>query len=95
MFIKIKKVLTEYTRLSKSGKEHTYTRSKSYVELECDSCNGRFERALSLMDHRRLDNHYHHVCPNCDAKRFAQKKGVERRKLWDTPVDSDLNIGRL
>jgi len=95
MFIKIKKLLTEYTRLSKSGKEHTYTRLKSYVELECDCCNSIFERALSRMDHKRLDNQYHHVCSNCDAKRFAQKKGVERRRLWDTPVDSDLNIGRL
>ena len=95
MFIKIKKVETEYTRLSKGGKEHTYTRRKSFVELACDSCNTVFERALSLMDHRRLDNQYHHVCSNCDAKRFAQKKGVARRKLWDTSVDSDLNIGRL
>lgn len=94
MFIKIKKVETDYTRLSKNCKVHTYTRLKSFVELECDCCNTVFERALSLMDHRRLDNHYHHVCSNCDAKRFAQKKGVERRRLWDTPVDSDLNISR-
>jgi hypothetical protein len=95
MFIEIKKVKTEYTRLSKTGMSHTYTRLKSLVILECDSCNTKFERELASMDHRRIDNHYHHVCSNCDAKRFAQKKGVERRKLWDTSVDSDLSISRL
>jgi transcription elongation factor Elf1 len=95
MFMEIKKVKVEYTRPSKLGKPHTYTRTKSIAVLECDACNTVFERNIASMDSRRLVNHYHHVCPNCDAKRFAQKKGVERRKLWDTSVDSDLDIGRL
>lgn len=95
MYIKTKQVETEYTRKSKSGKVHTYNRSSTWVILECDVCSNQFERSLSLMDHRRLDNQYYHVCSECDSKRFAQKKGVERRKLWDLPVDSNLNIGRL
>ena len=95
MFIELIKEKTEYIRTSKSGVEHTYHRTRTRVVMECDNCLSRFDRALARMDHRRLDNQYHHVCPDCDAKRFAQKKGVERRKLWDMPVDSDLKIGRL
>jgi hypothetical protein len=95
MFIKTKQVQIEYERPSKLGKSHSYIRTQTLVVLACDVCSSEFERPLSKMDHRRMDNHYHHVCSNCDAKRFAQKKGVERRKLWDLPVDSDLNIGRL
>jgi hypothetical protein len=47
------------------------------------------------MDSKRKSNRYYHVCSNCDAKRFAQKKGVDRRKLWDLPVDSETELGRI
>jgi hypothetical protein len=95
MFIETKRVQIEYTRPSKLGLSHTYKRTQTLVVMECDVCSNIFERTLSTMDRRRLDNQYHHVCSNCDAKRFAQKKGVERRRLWNLPVDSDLKIGRL
>jgi hypothetical protein len=93
MFIDIKKVKVEYTRPSKLHKVHTYTRTKSIALLKCDCCSTVFERAISNMSSARLNNEYNHVCPNCDNKKFAQKKGVERRKLWDSPIDSE--IGRL
>jgi hypothetical protein len=35
------------------------------------------------------------VCPTCDPKRFAQKKGVEKRKKLDLPVDSLITIDKL
>lgn len=47
------------------------------------------------MDRRRLNNSYFHVCSNCDAKRFAQKKGVERRKIWGMSVDADIDITKI
>ena len=33
-----------------------------------------------------------HVCPSCNPKQFAQAKGVERRRLWNIPVDSDIKL---
>jgi hypothetical protein len=47
------------------------------------------------MDHKRLSNIYFHVCSNCNAKQFAQRKGVEKRKFWDLSVDNDIDITRL
>jgi hypothetical protein len=35
------------------------------------------------------------VCPTCDPKRFAQKKGVEKRKKLDLPVDGLITIDEL
>jgi hypothetical protein len=47
------------------------------------------------MDPKRLSNEYAHVCSGCDSKRFAQTKGVERRRFWNITVDSDLDITDL
>jgi hypothetical protein len=47
------------------------------------------------MDPKRLSDEYAHVCPSCDNKRFAQSKGVERRRFWNITVDSDLDITDL
>ena len=92
MFIKTIKIKTEYTRTSKLGKSHAYSKTKTIAVFQCDSCSTLFERPSAKMDPKRVNNEYSHVCPNCDSKRFAQKKGVERRRLWDTPIDK---IGRL
>jgi len=35
------------------------------------------------------------VCGNCDAKKFAQSKGVEARRVWDMPVSSLKPISQL
>lgn len=47
------------------------------------------------MDPKRLNNNYFHVCSNCDAKVFAQKKGVEKKKVWNMSASSDIPIGKL
>jgi hypothetical protein len=46
------------------------------------------------MDAKRLSNNYFHVCSECDPKRFAQRKGVEQKKIWDMPASTDLPVGR-
>jgi len=46
------------------------------------------------MDHRRLSNNYFHVCALCDAKKFAQRKGVERKQIWDMPASTTLPVGK-
>jgi hypothetical protein len=95
MFIEIEKTNSEYTRTSKSGTKHTYSRTKTILVFNCDNCNNIFKRNLGNMDHRRISNNYFHVCPNCNPKQFAQKKGVERRQIWNLPVDSDIDISRF
>ena len=70
-----------YMRTSKRGKTHTYSRRKTVVVFRCDCCQGVFHRDKGNMDPNRLNNNYYHVCGDCDAKKFAQEKGVESRRV--------------
>ena len=95
MFMKEYKKQTRHTRKSKTGKEHTYFRYKTYVIMLCDSCGSEFTRERGSMDPKRVSNNYFHVCENCDSKKFAQKKGVEKKQMWDMPASSELPVGKL
>jgi hypothetical protein len=95
MFIKEYTISKRHERLSKLGKAHTYWRTSSICVFRCDSCDEKFERPRGKMDPKRLSNNYFHVCENCDAKRFAQKRGVDRKKVWDLTAGSDIPINKL
>jgi len=95
MFITTEYITTEYCRESKLGNTHTYQRQKSVLVFRCDSCGISFKRDKGSMSPKRLNNNFYHVCGNCDAKRFAQEKGVERRHVWDMPVSSLKTLGQL
>jgi hypothetical protein len=95
MLIEIIQVITEYTRMSKTGQAHKYHRRRREARLRCDSCEQEFTRPVGKIDPKRLSKEYAHVCSNCDHKRFAQSKGVERRRFWKITVDSDLDITDL
>jgi protein-arginine kinase activator protein McsA len=94
MFLKTETQQSQYVRHSKTGVEHTYKRSKTVAMFRCDNCDHEFKRELKKIDHRRLSNNYFHVCSNCDAKRFAQRKGIERKQIWDMPASSTLPVGK-
>jgi len=94
MFLKKEIQQSQYVRISKLGVEHEYTRRKTVAVFRCDNCDGEFIRDLKHMDHKRLSNNYFHVCSNCDAKKFAQRKGVERKQIWDMPASSTLPVGK-
>ena len=95
MLIQTKKVTTEYTRPSKFNKSHTYTRTKTIAVIQCDNCQSLFEREQGKMSKQRISTDYYHVCPNCNPKQFAQKRGVERRQIWNLSADSDLDISKI
>lgn len=95
MFLKTETRKRYFTRNSKLDKPHTYSRNYTVVVFRCDNCSNIFERERGSMSPKRLSNHYFHVCPNCDPKRFAQRKGIERRFIWDKPVDSNLDISKF
>lgn len=95
MFLGTKHHQTEYSRNSKLGKTHVYFRKKTLAVFRCDSCDGIFERSLKNISSKRLNNAYFHCCSNCDSKRFAQKKGVEHKNIWDLPSSTDLDISKL
>jgi hypothetical protein len=95
MFIETQKVKAHYTRISRLGATHSYTRIKTVAVFQCDNCNTLFSRDLGSMDHRRLNNVYFHVCPKCNPKQFAQRRGVERRTMWNLTADSDKDISRI
>jgi len=86
---------TRHVRCSKHGCEHEYFRTKTFVRLRCDNCDTEFVRPRGSMDPKRLTNNYFHVCKNCDAKKFAQKKGVERKQVWNLHASSSIPISKL
>jgi hypothetical protein len=95
MFIKEYTLKKRYERHSKCGKLHSYYRDLTMVIMRCDNCDAEFERTRGSMDPKRLNNNYFHVCTNCDSKKFAQKKGVERKQVWNLSASSDLPISKL
>lgn len=95
MYLGERTIKTRHKRKSKLGVEHFYEREKYMVLLRCDSCNRDFERPKRNISPNRLNNNFFHVCKNCDAKRFAQRRGVERRKMWKLTASSSLPIGKL
>jgi predicted metal-binding protein len=95
MLITLKSITMSYTRSSKLGHVHKYKKTKIIAVLRCDNCGGIFERAKEKMSPARLNNNYFHVCGECDAKRFAQRKGAERRTIWDRPASSTDDISKL
>ena len=94
MFLKKETQQTQHVRLSKLGIQHEYIRKKTIAVFRCDNCDETFTRDLKHMDHKRLSNNYFHVCSSCDAKKFAQRKGVERKQIWDMPASTELPVGK-
>jgi len=94
MYVTITKIKTLYERTSKLGLTHHYYRYKTMAIFRCDNCDREFNRDLKHMASKRLSNNYFHVCGNCDAKRFAQRKGVEQKKIWDLPASTTLPVGK-
>jgi hypothetical protein len=94
MFLKTKIKKIKHTRVSKCGVEHKYVRTQTIAVFRCDNCNDIFERSLKKIQRKRLSNRYFHCCSNCNSKRFAQRKGVEQKKIWDMPAGTDLPVGK-
>ena len=95
MFIEQRTIKNKFIRKSKTGLEHTYHRQATILVMRCDCCNEVFTRQRGKMDPSRINNNVFHVCGNCDAKRFAQRKGQERKTVWNLPASSDLDISKL
>jgi hypothetical protein len=95
MLLEIRQIKKEYQRLSKQGKSHQYFRTHEIAILRCDSCGIQFERRVRDMDRRRLTLEHDHVCSDCDQKRYAQSKGVENKRFWNTTVDLDKDIDSI
>ena len=95
MFIGTEFRQTQYVRSSNRGKHHTYVRNKTVIVLSCDACNSIFTRDKGNMDPNRLSNNFYHVCEHCDAKKFAQLKGVESRNVWSMPASSLKTLDQL
>ena len=95
MLLEIQQVQTEYSRASKSGVEHCYVRTHKIALLQCDSCKVQFTRRVRDMDPRRLTAEHVHVCAACNPKQYAQRKGVESKRFWNTTVDLDQDIDAI
>ena len=95
MFIKIIYEINTYNRTSKNGLIHSYDKKRAIVVLRCDNCNLIFHRARGSMDPKRLNNNYFHVCNQCDSKKFAQKKSIQKMQIWDMKASSLEDISKL
>lgn len=94
MFLRTDVKTKSYMRKSRRGKFHPYTRKQTLVVFKCDNCETEFSREKGKVDPRRLNNNVFHVCPSCDPKRFAQKRGVEKRLIWDMSASSEIDISK-
>jgi hypothetical protein len=95
MFLKTETQENQYLRRSKCGVEHSFSRKKILAIFLCDNCDQEFQRDLKQIDRKRLSNNYFHCCTECDAKKFAQRKGVEQKKIWDMPASTTLPVGKF
>jgi len=95
MYIKSNIEYRSYTRKSKLGQEHNYFRKHTLAVLRCDNCSEIFTRCKAKMDPKRLSNNYFHCCTICDSKKFAQRKGAERRTIWNKRASSLDVISKL
>ena len=95
MYLREETEQTTYIRASKLGKEHSHTRTKRIIVFRCDNCGEIFKRDRASMSPKRLSNNYFHCCANCDSKKFAQKKGADRRTIWNKPASSLDDISKL
>lgn len=95
MYLTEETQVTVYTRTSKLGKEHQHERIKRVIVFRCDNCGEIFKRDRATMSPKRLSNNYFHCCSNCDSKKFAQKKGADRRTIWNKPASSLDDISKL
>jgi hypothetical protein len=95
MFIETKTITTEHQRPSKLGRMYKFLRKKTLAVFRCDNCGEVFSRDLKHVSRKRLSNNYFHCCQYCDSKRFAQKKGAERKIIWDKTVSSLDDISKL
>lgn len=86
---------SRHQRKSKTGLLHNYQRQKTYCRLCCDNCGTEFVRERSRMSPARLSNNFFHVCENCDSKKFAQRKGVEKKQMWNMTASSSIPISKL
>jgi hypothetical protein len=95
MFLKEEIVKADFIRVSKLGLEHQYSRNSRMCIFRCDNCGCIFQRKREKINPKRLSNNYFHCCNQCDVKRFAQKKGADRRTIWDRPASSMDDISKL
>lgn len=95
MFLREENLINTYTRSSKIGTIHTYTRISKICIFRCDNCGEIFQRLREKMSPKRLSNNYFHCCNNCDSKKFAQRKGVDRKTIWNKPASSLDDISKL
>lgn len=95
MFLKFIKENNEYTRTSKKGEKHSYHRTKTLAVLRCDECDTIFNRDLKKFHSKRASNNFFHVCDRCNPKKFAQRKGIEKKKIWDLPASTELPVGKF
>ena len=95
MYLNENVVEKKFTRKSKNGLDHSYTRKQRIVNLKCDNCGENFSRPRGSMDPKRHSNNYFHVCNRCNSKRFAQKRSVEKNQTWKLTASSKLPVGRL
>lgn len=95
MYIEQRQESCIHYRTSKLGAVHYYVRKRTWVHFRCDSCETEFQRLKKNISPKRLSNNYFHVCSDCDAKRFAQRKGAERRTIWNKRASSLEPVSKL
>tara|TARA_Y100000389_G_C17290192_1_gene427618 strand:+ start:302 stop:610 length:309 start_codon:yes stop_codon:yes gene_type:complete len=87
MILGTAKLHSRYKR-KRNGKYHVVSTTQTVYHLQCDNCNIEFSRTAKELNKRSQ----HHVCSNCDQKRFAQKQSSIWKRVGKFDASSGLRL---
>ena len=77
-----------YYKRRRNGVVHNVSSTSTLYHLQCDNCGFEFYRTAKQLNKRSQ----HHVCSNCDQKRFAQKQSSIWKRVGKFDASSGLRL---
>lgn len=80
--------LHSFYKRRRNGVAHDVKSTQTLYHLQCDNCGAEFYRPAKQYNKKSQ----HHVCANCDQKRFAQKQSSMWRRVGKFDASSGYKL---
>ena len=87
MILGTAKLHSHYKR-KRNGRYHIVSTTQTVYHLQCDNCKCEFHRTAKEFN----KSSQHHVCGNCDQKRFAQKQSSMWKRVGKFDASSGIRL---
>ena len=77
-----------FYRRRRNGVVHNVSSTSTLYHLQCDNCDTDFYRTAKQFNKRSQ----HHVCADCDQKRFAQKQSSMWKRVGKFDASSGIRL---